>query len=86
MHLSVLPAAGLGVGEAMSEPVVMPNGNVKVTVILLPEVWDALLRAAERDGITRTDAVNVAIGSYDWLSTMADANGQNLGRDLEGKP
>jgi hypothetical protein len=56
----------------------LANGNIELTVALLPEAYAALTAAMERDGMTEVDAVNVAVMSLEVISKLATAAGTPL--------
>jgi hypothetical protein len=62
-------------------PVVMPNGNVRLSVQLLPGAYAALTAAAKRDKLSYADVINAAVLTYNAVSTAADAEGHNLGAE-----
>jgi hypothetical protein len=47
-----------------------PIALVKVTVNLLPDAYKAIETAAEREGISRTDAINRALQVYETLTGL----------------
>lgn len=54
----------------MSAPNEVPPGMVKVTVYLSPEAWRALSESAEREGVSFTDTINLAVLAFDQLSAQ----------------
>jgi hypothetical protein len=60
----------------------MPNGNVEITVQLLPEAYAALKAVVERDKVNEATAVNAAIQVFDHVSKMGEATDAPLGKDL----
>lgn len=58
---------------------VLPNGNIEITVQLMPEVYAALMTTVERDGVTKVDAINLALMTLDHVSKLATAAGKSLG-------
>jgi hypothetical protein len=56
----------------------LPNGNIEMTVQLLPSAYAALRSTAERDKGSFADIVNVAVLSYAALSAAATQAGQSL--------
>jgi hypothetical protein len=59
----------------------IPAGLVKVSVNLLPVAWKAIETAAEREGISRTDAINRALQAYETLTGLD--KGALLGYDID---
>lgn len=59
----------------------LPNGNIEITVQLLPDAYAAMKASAERDGIREIDMVNAAICAYDQISRMAAEAGTPLRDD-----
>lgn len=58
---------------------VLPNGNIEITVQLLPDAYAALRMAAERDDAALVDIVNVAVLAYDAISQAAKQAGKPIG-------
>lgn len=58
---------------------ILSNGNIELTVQLMPQAYAALTATTARDDVTLVDAVNAAIILFDRLSGTADAQGINLG-------
>ncbi len=56
----------------------LPNGNIEITVVLMPEAYAALMTAKERDKTSIADAVNLAIMSHNMISEMATKAGKPL--------
>ena len=56
----------------------LPNGNVEITVALLPEAYAALMAAKERDKESLVDTVNIALVSHNLVSEMAEKAGKPL--------
>jgi hypothetical protein len=50
----------------------MPEGTalVKVTVSLTPAAYEALTKGADREGLTRTDAINRAVQMYEIVTGL----------------
>jgi len=59
----------------------LPNGNIEITVQLLPHIYASLKAVAERDGLREIDIINAAIGVFDHVSKMGEAAGTPLGED-----
>jgi hypothetical protein len=64
----------------------LPNGNIEITVQLLPDTYAAMKASAERDGLREVDLVNAAICTYDHVSKMASEAGTPLGEGDEVAP
>lgn len=62
----------------------LPNGNIELTVQLMPEAYAALTAAMERDGMTEADAVNVAVMTLGVVSKAATDIGKPLGAAYAG--
>lgn len=63
---------------------ILLNGNIELTVQLLPEAYAALTTTAERDKCSLVDVVNVALVSHNMISKAAKAAGHGLG-DVEAE-
>jgi hypothetical protein len=50
----------------------MPEGTalVTVTVHLTPQAYEALTKGADREGLTRTDAINRAMQMYEVVTGL----------------
>jgi hypothetical protein len=46
----------------------MSDDPIKITVYLTPEAYKALNAAADREGLTRTDALNRAVLAWDQVT------------------
>ena len=66
----------------------LPNGNIELTVQLMPEAYAALCQTTERDNCARVDVINVAVMMYDAISAAATASGKPLSGEqgVEPKP
>lgn len=65
----------------------LQNGNIELTVELMPEAYAALVAAMQRDGMREADAVNVAVMTLDAVSKAATEAGTPLGEvDENGQP
>lgn len=69
----------------MTSVTMAPNGNIQITTQLLPDAYAALKAAAERDRMSLTNVVNVALMSHNEISTKMDAAGKNLGGAADGE-
>ncbi len=49
----------------------MSDEPIKVTVLLTPQAYAALERSAEREGLSRTDALNQAVLGFEQLSAAS---------------
>jgi hypothetical protein len=56
----------------------LPNGNVEITVQLLPEAYAALRAIMERDKVNEATAINAAIQVFEHISKMGEAAGTPL--------
>jgi hypothetical protein len=70
-----------------------PNAEpVKVTVFLTRDAYTALERSADREGLTRTDAINRAVLAWDQLTGKPgrpfayEADGGEGGNPTGGEP
>jgi hypothetical protein len=59
----------------------MPNGNVEITVQLLPEAYAALKAVVERDKVNEATAINAGIQLFDHVSKMGEPSGRPLGSE-----
>lgn len=71
-----------GVREGMR---ILPNGNIEITVQLMPDAYAAMKAIAERDGIKDANVVNLAIMSLNLLSEEMTKAGDPLGRAKAGQ-
>lgn len=58
------------------------NGNIEMTVQLLPTAYAALTAAAERDGGSYADVINVAILTYGAVSAAAAESDKKLSSEV----
>jgi hypothetical protein len=65
-------AAGETGGDGVK---ILDNGNVQITVQLMPEAYAALMVAKERDKMSVVDLVNLALISYDSVSSLMEQAG-----------
>lgn len=61
----------------------MPNGNIEITVQLLPDAYAALQECIKRDSARMVDLVNVGILAINEVSKPATAAGTPLGTALK---
>lgn len=57
---------------------VLPNGNIEITVQLMPEAYAALMVTIEREKVSMANAVNVAVMTLDHVSKAATEAGTPL--------
>lgn len=62
----------------------LPNGNVEITVQLLPDAYAALVAIGRRDRLNRAEVVNVAVTLLNMISEGASADGKPLGDAARG--
>jgi hypothetical protein len=62
---------------------ILPNGNIEITVQLMPAAYAALAAAMERDGLTRVDVVNLAVLTLDHVTKAAADAGKPLREALD---
>ncbi len=60
----------------------LSNGNIEMTVSLLPAAYAALTVAAERDKTSEVNIVNAALMAYNHVSEVADKAGRNIGEAI----
>lgn len=63
----------------------LPNGNIEITVQLMPDAYAAMKAIAERDGIKDVNVVNLAIMSLNMLSEEMAKVGDPLGEAMAGR-
>lgn len=61
----------------------LPNGNIEITVELMPEAYAALMSAKERDKGSVADTVNLALMSHNMMSEMVTKAGSPLSVAME---
>jgi hypothetical protein len=62
-----------------------PAVGERITVALTPKGAAELLRAQERNGLSKTDVVNRAIGLYEFVDSEASAGSDLMIRTREGE-
>lgn len=66
----------------MAEQRLLPNGNIEITIELLPEIYAELRECMKRDEFTASNLINAAIGVFNKVSKLAMAQGSPLGKDI----